>query len=126
MNTKTVKTFKDLLVWQKSVSLVEVVYNFTSSFPKEEIYGLTSQMRRASISIASNIAEGSSRKTTKEFIRFLSIANGSLMELETQLIIAEKLQMLSKNNCGLAIEKIDEISRMINSLINSLLRRVEE
>jgi four helix bundle protein len=121
-----VRTFRDLKVWQKSVELVEVIYLHTKNFPKEELYGLTSQMRRASISIPSNIAEGSSRESTKEFVRFLNIAKGSLMELQTQVIIANRLGMLSENNYKFIIENAEEISRIINGLKKSLILRMNE
>ncbi len=119
-----IKTFKDLLVWQKSVDLVENIYDFTKYFPKEELYGLTSQIRRAAISVPSNIAEGSSRKSTKEFIRFLNIANGSLMELETQAIIAQKLGMLTEENSLFIVNSAEEVSRMIHGLNTSLAKKL--
>ncbi len=86
-----IKNHKDLDCWKESINLVKVVYQLTKSFPAEETYGLTNQMRRAAISVPSNIAEGAGRKNPKEFIQFLYIAQGSLAELETQLIIAEEL-----------------------------------
>ena len=85
------KSYKELIVWQRSVTLVKEVYKITSAFPKCEVYGLSSQMQRASVSIPSNIAEGYSRKNLKEYIQFLHIAYGSSTELETQLIIAKEL-----------------------------------
>lgn len=85
------KTYKDLIVWQKSIELVKEIYLLTEDFPKEEIYGLTSQIRRCAVSIPSNIAEGKMRTTNKEFSHFLSIAYGSGAELETQLILAKLL-----------------------------------
>ena len=89
---------KELDVWRKSIDLVELIYSLTSSFPKSERFGLTSQMRRAAISISSNIAEGSARKGDKELLQFLNIALGSLAELETQYIISIRLGFLVKNN----------------------------
>tara|TARA_R110002012_G_scaffold99570_1_gene237624 strand:+ start:1530 stop:1880 length:351 start_codon:yes stop_codon:yes gene_type:complete len=89
---------KELDVWRKSIDLVELIYSLTSSFPKSERFGLTSQMRRAAISISSNIAEGSARKGDKELLQFLNIALGSLAELETQYIISIRLAFLVKNN----------------------------
>lgn len=88
---------KELDVWRKSIDLVELIYSLTSSFPKSERFGLTSQMRRAAISISSNIAEGSARKGDKELLQFLNIALGSLAELETQYIISIRLAFLVKN-----------------------------
>ena len=86
------QSYKDLIVWQKAIELATWIYGLTGGFPKEEIYGITSQMRRAAVSVPSNIAEGQSRQHKNEFIQFLSIAKGSLSELETQLIISGKLK----------------------------------
>jgi len=112
------KSYKDLELWQVSMNFVSEVYTLTKSFPKEELYGLTSQIRRCAISIPSNIAEGSSRKGTKEFIQFLWIANGSLSEFETQIEIAQKLGYL--DSIELVIEKVKHIRKMIHGLIHSL------
>ena len=90
-----VKSYQDLIVWQKAMDLVTEIYRITKNFPKEEIYGLTNQMRRAAISIPSNIAEGHARKSRAEYIRFLSIAQGSRAELETQILIAVRLGYLA-------------------------------
>ncbi|MBL7473725.1 four helix bundle protein [Robertkochia sediminum] len=87
----------ELRVWNRSVDLVEVIYQVSNSFPKSEEYGLTAQMRRCAISIPSNIAEGAGRNSTKEFIRFLNISNGSLNELETQLVIAKRLKLIDSD-----------------------------
>ncbi len=92
------KTYKDLIVWQKSIDLVTDIYSMTQSFPADEKYGLTSQIKRSSISIPSNIAEGYGRNATKDYIRYLQIACGSLFEFQTQLIIAENLSMLNQND----------------------------
>ena len=86
--------YKDLIVWQKAIDLATWIYSLTSRFPKEELYGIVSQMRRAAVSIPSNIAEGQSRQHKSEFIQFLSIAKGSLSELETQLIISGRLKYI--------------------------------
>ena len=86
--------YRDLIVWQKAMDLVQAVYKITAGFPKEELYGLTSQLRRAAVSIPSNIAEGQGRRTTGDFQRFLAIANGSLREVETQILIAKRLNYL--------------------------------
>lgn len=114
------KDFKNLKVWQKGLSLVINIYKLTKEFPNEELYGITSQMRRSAISIPSNIAEGSGRNTSKEFNRFLDISLGSSFELETQILIAYELEYLSKNNFNSAIEKIQEVQKMINGLKKSL------
>ena len=90
--------YKDLIVWQKAIDLATWIYSLTAGFPKEELYGIVSQMRRAAVSIPSNIAEGQSRQHKSEFIQFLSIAKGSLLELETQLIISGRLKYISEND----------------------------
>jgi four helix bundle protein len=87
-------TYRELIVWQKAINLVEAVYRATKHFPQTELYGLTRQIRRAAVSIPSNIAEGQGRNTTKDFLHFLAVANGSLMELETQIIIARRLNYI--------------------------------
>jgi four helix bundle protein len=96
------------------------VYHLTQKFPKQETYGLLSQIQRAAASIASNIAEGHARDSTKEFLHFISIALGSLYELETQMILAERLSYLESEELKLVLSKIDEISRMIRGLQKSL------
>jgi four helix bundle protein len=98
-------THKDLDIWKLGIELVEEVYKITAKFPKEEIYGLTNQMRRASVSISSNISEGAARGSKKEFIKFIYIALGSLAELETQIVISEKLGYLKNHNLMELIEK---------------------
>ncbi|MEW6181728.1 MAG: four helix bundle protein [Bacillota bacterium] len=94
----SVKSYQDLIVWQKSIDLVQKTYQFTQRFPKEEIYGLTLQIRRAAVSIPANIAEGQARNSTGEFKQFLGMAKGSLAELETLLILSEKLTFLERTN----------------------------
>ena len=111
------KTHRDLDVWKKSVSLVTSIYDITKSFPKEEIYGLTNQIRRAAVSVPSNIAEGSARQGNKEFIQFLYIALGSLTEIETQLIIARNLNFLSEENFVSLMSTQKEIGKMLIGLI---------
>ena len=111
------KTHRDLDVWKKSVSLVTLIYDITKGFPKEEIYGLTNQIRRAAVSVPSNIAEGSARQGNKEFVQFLYISLGSLTELETQLIIAKNLLFLSEENFESLMSKQKEIGKMLIGLI---------
>ncbi len=120
----SIKSYKDLSVWQKSLQLVKDIYELTKLFPKEEIYCLTQQLRRSGISVVSNIAEGSAKNSTKEFIRFLSIAYGSLNELEAQVIIAESLGYLSKKEIQPILEKISEIGKMANGLSRSLEQKL--
>ncbi len=116
----TIKSYRDLDVWKKSVLLVTEIYKITANFPKEEIYGLTSQIKRSAVSVPSNIAEGRGKRSTREFIRFLNIAYGSLCELETQLIIASNLALLKTNDLETLLNASGEIARMLNGLINSL------
>ncbi|MCW1963258.1 four helix bundle protein [Chryseobacterium viscerum] len=113
--------YKELIVWQKSVDLVTEIYKASAVFPKEELYGLTSQIRRSAISIPSNIAEGHSRRSTNDYLQFLKIARGSSVELETQLIISKNLNYLNPENFQILIEKTSEISKMLNAVITKLL-----
>ncbi len=114
------KTHKDLDVWRRSIDLVASVYKTTSLFPKEELYGLTSQIRRAAVSIPSNIAEGAARNHVNEFRQFLYIALGSGAELETQLIIAKMLGFISDEKSQALINELNSISRMLQGLIKSI------
>jgi four helix bundle protein len=114
------KTHKDLDVWKDGISFVTEVYKMTSSFPKEELYGITSQIRRAAISVPSNIAEGAARKTANEFRQFLYIALSSAAELNTQLIISNNLGFLDLNSTDKLNSELDSISRRIQGLIKSL------
>jgi four helix bundle protein len=116
-----IRSYKDLLIWQKGIELTEKVYLLVKSFPSEEIYSLTSQIKRCVISIPSNISEGYGRNSTKNYIQFLRISRGSLYELETQLIIANKLKYISDNELNNEIFKlIEEESKMLNSFIKKL------
>ncbi len=115
-----IKSFRDLRIWQKGIEIVEDSYQLTKAFPKEEIYGLTSQIRRASVSVPSNIAEGFKRYHNKEYRQFLFIALGSLAELETQLIIAEKLDYIKFEDLNSVSSKIEHLSRMIFALKKKL------
>lgn len=116
-----VKHYQELIVWQKAMDLVEEVYRVSKTFPREEIYGLTSQVRRAAVSIPSNIAEGQGRTTTPDFLRHLSIAYGSLLETETQLLLAVRLRYLSETTCSNVMTRTSEVGRLLNGLISSLL-----
>lgn len=117
-----VSTYRDLVVWQKSIDLVKECYELSDSFPQREIYGLSQQLRRAAVSIPSNIAEGNGREGVKDYIRFLNIARGSLKEVETQLIIAEKLDFISATQLESALQNAGAIGFMLNNLIRSLKR----
>jgi len=112
--------FRELVVWQKAMDLVEEVYLLTRLLPKDELYGLVNQMRRAVVSIPSNIAEGNSRQSKNEYIHFLSIARGSKSEIETQLEVCARLDYLKTNQIQKAIELCDEVGKMLNTLIRKL------
>ena len=112
--------YKDLNVWQKACELCLEIYTITAKFPKEEIYGLISQIRRSAVSIPSNIAEGYGRKTTNDYIRMLYISYGSVCELETQILLAGDLDLIEKGELGTLKEDIAEIERMLKALIKSL------
>ncbi|MCH7662847.1 MAG: four helix bundle protein [Chloroflexi bacterium] len=115
-----VKGYRDLLVWQKGIELVKENYLLTKQFPKDETYGLSSQIRRASVSIPSNIAEGQARKHTTEFRQFLYVALGSLAEVDTQMELALQLSYLSQNDVPKAANLVLELRKMLYSLINNL------
>jgi four helix bundle protein len=115
-----IKSFKDLKIWQKGIEIVETVYTATGKFPKEEIYGLTSQLKRSAVSIPSNISEGFARFHSKEYKQFLYIALGSCGELTTQIIIAYRLKFIDKNDCDRLLSEIEQLSKMIMSLIKKL------
>ncbi|HYO49783.1 MAG TPA: four helix bundle protein [Chloroflexia bacterium] len=117
---RPVRSYRELKVWEKAMDLVEAVYTVTRSWPREELYGLTSQVRRAAVSIPSNIAEGQGRTSTKEFLHHLSIAYGSLLELETQLLIAERLHYLQIDTMKDLLASTAEVGRIINGLSRKL------
>jgi four helix bundle protein len=118
-----VTSYKDLIAWRKAISLVTDIYRVTIQFPKHETYGLCGQLRRASVSIASNIAEGHGRATPGEFAQFLSQARGSLCEVETQVVIALALGYIDRQQ-GLSLTKnTEELGRVLNGLISSIQRR---
>jgi len=117
------KGFRDLRVWQCGMELVEEVYRLTRDFPKEELYGLTSQLRRAAVSIPSNIAEGQTRKHVKEFLQFLSTAQGSLAEVQTQIELAGRLKYLSAAQIEPALERADSLAKQLYALQSSLADR---
>jgi four helix bundle protein len=116
---------KNLIVWQKGIELVKVIYQFTGSFPKEEQFGLTSQMRRCVVSIPSNIAEGCGRHSEKELMHFLYITLGSASELETQIVISQELNFLDKEKVEQVLVMISEVIRMTSALIKSIKTRSE-
>ncbi|HOX05797.1 MAG TPA: four helix bundle protein [Planctomycetota bacterium] len=115
-----IKTYRDLIVWQKSMRLVVLIYSLTRGLPKEELYGLTSQMRRAAVSIPSNIAEGYGRRSSREYKRFLNVSMGSLFELETQVLLARELGFVDEICHQEASRGLDEVEAMLRSLIGKL------
>jgi four helix bundle protein len=117
----SVRRHHDLKAWQAAMALVKEVYAVTCSFPREEVYGLTSQMRRAAVSVPSNIAEGAARSSTREFIQFLTVARGSLSELETQFFISRELGYI--HDTGKLESAIEELFRIIGGLVESLKNR---
>lgn len=118
-----IANFRDLKIWQRAVKLVEKIYTITKKFPKVETFGLTLQMKRSSVSIPSNVAEGFARSGNKEYRHFLFISRGSCAELATQLIISSNLGYICKDEANMIIDETDQISRMTMSLINKIDER---
>ena len=119
-----IKSYRDLKIWQRGILLSKQVYELTMSFPKEEVYGITSQMRRCSVSVPSNIAEGFGRSTLS-FLNFLKIARGSLYELDTQLVLTKELELSANTELIGSLEtEIQEMGKMINSFINKLKEKL--
>jgi four helix bundle protein len=116
-------TFKDLLIWQKAINLVTDIYKSTKSFPKDEQFGLTSQIRRSSISIPSNIAEGHGRLGKNDYLKFLNIALSSLFEMQTQIEIAKNINYLNENEFNILYENSRELERMLVAFINKIKDR---
>jgi four helix bundle protein len=121
-----VRSYRDLLVWQKGMDLAAEVYRLSRAWPKEEVYGLTSQARRAAAAIPANIAEGYGRESTASYSHFLKIARGSLKELETHLLLAERVGLTSQEHCADALKQADELGRMLGGLIRSVGRKGAE
>jgi four helix bundle protein len=120
MGQQKIKTYRDLMVWQKSINIVTEIYRVAKHFPKQETFGLVLQIRKSSISIPSNIAEGYARYSNREFTRFLGIAIGPLSEMQTQLMISLNLAYISENDYKTLTEDSREIERMLSSLIRKL------
>ena len=120
-----IRNYHDLEVWKKARILVKIIYKLTSLFPREELYGLTSQLRRAAVSIPSNIAEGHSRSGTKDYIQFVSMAIGSLAEVETQVLLALDLGFCHADDIADIIEQICVLQRMLHALRNSLKSKLK-
>jgi four helix bundle protein len=115
-----IRNYRDLIAWQQAMDLVEVICRLTKQFPKEEMYALSTQVRRAAFSIPSNIAEGQGRRGDREFSRFLDIAHGSLRELETQVLIAQRLKYIDSTTSNNVLELAAKVGRLITGLANAL------
>jgi four helix bundle protein len=120
----SVRSYRDLIVWQEAMSLAKSVYKISANFPRREVYGLTSQIRRASISIPSNIAEGHARDSTREYLRFVSITLGSLAELETQLCLAAELEFCTQQQVDEVLKLAEVLGRRLHALQSSLNTKV--
>ena len=123
MNEQTINSYRDLKVWQDAMGLAESCYRLTAVFPKDELFGLTSQIRRSAASVPANIAEGHGREVTGSFIQFLRVAQGSLKELETHLILAERVGVVKHSQVEQALGQCDGIGRMLRALIRSLQQK---
>ncbi len=115
-----IRNYRDLIAWQKAMDMIEDIYRSSKEFPRDEMYGLTSQIRRAAVSVASNIAEGEGRDNPREFAHFLRIANGSLREAETQTLIAERLKYLTAEQSAQIMDRTSEVGRILTGLRKSL------
>ncbi len=117
--------FKDLVVWQRAMEMVTEVYKLTDSFPKREVYSLTDQIRRAAVSVPSNIAEGQAHHNNREFVHFLRHSSGSLAELETKLRIAETVGYTDATSTPQILQRVHEVGRILNGLIGSIREQIE-
>ncbi len=117
------KSHKDLILWQKAVTLATEIHGLTCKIPRQEVFGIIAQIRRAAVSVPSNIAEGSARRSTREFLAFLHIARGSLAELETQLLLSEKIGYLREPDLLPIWPQMAEVGRLLNAVIGGLRRR---
>ncbi len=122
--SKKITSYHDLEVWKRGVQLVKKVYKLTSGFLKSELYGLTSQIRRAAVSFPANIAEGWGRESSKNYVQFLRNSRGSLFELDTLMIIAEELNYISSDQLLQLQEKVNELGKMLNSIIKKINIRI--
>ena len=120
-----IQSFKDLIVWQKAMEMASMTYSLTKNMPKEELFSLTNQMRRAAVSIPSNIAEGYGRNSAKEYLQFLAIARGSLCELETQLLLCVRIDYLTEQEIQPIMDSLAEIGKMLMSIIKKLKNTIQ-
>ena len=118
--SESIKSYRDLVVWQSGIELAKTAYTLTRAFPRDELYGMTSQIRRASTSIPANIAEGYGRDSTGQFIQFLRVAQGSLKELETHMIVATKVGLATAADTDRLLTHCEELGRMLRALIRTL------
>ena len=118
----SVQSYRDLVVWQRGMSLAEACYRMTALFPRDEAYGMIAQIRRAAVSIPANIAEGQGREQTGAFVQFLRIAQGSLKELETHLLLAERVQLVGRESTTPLLSDCEELGKMLRALIRALQR----
>src|SRR3954447_97767 len=118
-----ISSYRDLRIWQEAMALAERCYALTREFPREEMFGQTSQIRRAAVSVAANIAEGHGREAGASFVQFLRIAQGSLKELETHLLLTSRVELVSANEVEPILRQCDELGRMLRSLIRSIQRK---
>jgi len=119
---EVIQSYRDLLVWSGAMDLAEVCYRLSTGFPRDEAYGLTAQIRRSAVSVPANIAEGYGRENTGSYVQFLKVAQGSLKELETHLMLAERVGIVRAEATGSALERCDAVGKMLNALIRSLQR----
>ena len=123
LGTMRVRSYRDLLVWQRAVDFVAEIYRLSAGFPREERFGLTAQLRRAGVSVAANIAEGSGRATSRDFMNFLSYARASLNEAESMVFVAQRLGFVRPADCTESLRLADETSRMLAGLLVSIRKR---
>ena len=121
---KKVRTYKDLIVWQKSIALVTCVYSLTKQFPADEKFGIVSQINRAVVSVSANIAEGWGRESSKNYIQFLRISRGSLMEVETLMLISKNINYISEQDYLEVNKQIDEVGKILQGLIKSIEQKI--
>jgi four helix bundle protein len=120
-----IRSYRDLAVWKLAMDLAEGCYRVTKEFPRDEMYGMTAQIRRSAASVAANVAEGHGRESTGAFVQFLRVAQGSLKELETHLLLADRVGLGTSQDTSALLRKADDLGKMLRSLIRSLQRRME-
>ena len=124
MNEEICRTHKDLDVWKDSLDLVYEIYKVTKEYPRDELYGLVSQLRRAAVSVVANISEGAARQSTKEFVHYLSISRASLSEVETEVMISQRLEYISHEICSSLLNHVESVGIRLSALIRSLRKKL--